>query len=65
MRAREKAKRLTRAGVPELEQVGAKIEPDLYAQLKAQAKAEERNISQTVRRAIRRYLGLDSPEQGA
>jgi hypothetical protein len=37
------------------------VEDTLYAAVQAQAKDEERSQAQIVRRALRRYLGWDTP----
>ena len=45
-------------GVTELtEQVMVRLTPDLRAALEADAKANERNLSQTIRLAIRQHFG--------
>jgi predicted transcriptional regulator len=38
------------------------VEDGLYEAVQAQAKDEERSQAQIVRRALRRYLGWESPE---
>jgi predicted DNA-binding protein len=43
------------------QQVMVRLSPDLHQQLKAKADNEERTVSQTIRLAIKTYLGVTQP----